>query len=549
MVGLAATFTRCVGALAILSPFGSAIAGQVQKPFLQVPLSAFKHRDDVKDIFIESYNAYRKFAFGHDDLLPISKNFSDGRNGWGASIVDGMATMRIMGLDDFFNEAVDFVGKIDFSESQTPDTVSIFETTIRYLGGLISAFELSGKQHKILIEKAQQLTDKMAFAWETKNQTIPWRLLDFSTNTPNLGTSNIAEAGTLDLEWNRLSLYTGNDTYRRLAEGSVRTIAGLTAPLPGLAAQGIDPATNAFVGNYITWGGGSDSYFEYLIKYARLTNTNDNLFADTWHTAVDSSIKNLLRKSKVGDHLYLADRDDEGKIVHISSHLACFHGGNWILGGKLLNNDTIVNIALDLVEACWNTYASTETGIGPEVFEFISEDSFQPSDTHPNAQQRQFFQKHGFFITASDYILRPEVLESNFYAWRVTGDTKYLDRAASAADSFRKFLRVDSGGYSGINDVDDANINKGGRIDDTESFWFAEVLKYLYLTFDDPDHISLDKFVFNTEAQPFEAPPAKPVYGSGSPLPPKGPYVMKVADIPLPAISPIPALQFDPFPN
>lgn len=46
---------------------------------------------------------------------------------------------------------------------------------------------------------------------------------------------------------------------------------------------------------YQTWGGGSDSYIEYLIKYARLTNTNDNLFADTWATAVDSSIRTLLR--------------------------------------------------------------------------------------------------------------------------------------------------------------------------------------------------------------------------------------------------------------
>ncbi|THU83180.1 seven-hairpin glycosidase [Dendrothele bispora CBS 962.96] len=535
--------TRGLAVLTILFPFSAIVAGPVQKPSLEIPPSALKHRDDVKNIFRESYNAYRKFAFGHDDLLPVSRRPLDDRNGWGASIVDGMATMKIMGLDDFFNEAVDFVGKIDFSESQTSDTVSIFETTIRYLGGLLSAFELSGKQHNILVEKAKQLTDKMAFAWATKDQTIPWGFIDFTTNTPTIANTVIAEAGTLDLEWSRLSIYTGNDTYRRLAEGSVRTIAGLTDPLPGLAAQIIKPATNEFADNNITWGGGSDSYFEYLIKYARLTNTDDNLFADTWHTAVDSSIKFLLRKSTVGNHLYLAETDNYGKIVHASSHLACFHGGNWILGGKLLNNKTIVNFGLELAEACWNTYASTETGIGPENFEFISDDSFQSSDTIPNRQQREFYEKHGFFITVASYILRPEVLESNFYAWRVTGDTKYLDRAASAIDSFKKFLQVDSGGFSGINDVDDANIQRGDRIDKTESFWYAEVLKYLYLTFDDPDHISLDKYVFNTEAQPFEAPPAKPVYGSGSLLPPKGPYVMKTGNVPLPAISPIPTLS------
>ena len=71
---------------------------------------------------------------------------------------------------------------------------------------------------------------------------------------------------------------------------------------------------------------------------------------------------------------------------------------------------------------------------------------------------------------------RPEVLESNFYAWRITGDTKYVERAASAVASFNKFLRVSTGGYAGISDV---NNQQTSLIDETESFWFAEVLKYL----------------------------------------------------------------------
>ncbi len=66
-----------------------------------------------------------------------------------------------------------------------------------------------------------------------------------------------------------------------------------------------------------------------------------------------------MQVSTVGGHVYMADFDDDGLIRHIGSHLACFHGGNWLLGGKLLNNNTIVDVALDLVEACWNTYQST----------------------------------------------------------------------------------------------------------------------------------------------------------------------------------------------
>jgi len=266
----------------------------------------------------------------------------------------------------------------------------------------------------------------------------------------------------------------------------------------------------------VTWGGGSDSYFEYLIKYARLNNTIDPIYADSWRTAVDSSIHTLLKTSMTGAHAYLADFDDNRRIRHVSSHLACFHGGNWLFGGRLLDNQTIVDLGLKLVDSCWNTYASTSTGIGPERFAFVSLDGGYTGSDNPSVSQLAFNTQHGFYITVADYILRPEVLESNFYAWRVTGDTKYLDRAAAAVTSFEKYLKVQGtgGGYAGLYDVDNV---KSEQVDDTESFWYAEVLKYLYLTFDDPSHIDLDEYVFNTEAHPFKVPavPADHKFGTG----------------------------------
>ncbi|KAF8637898.1 hypothetical protein AX17_002521 [Amanita inopinata Kibby_2008] len=470
-------------------------------------------------------------------LLLVKVTSIDDRNGWGASIVDAMSTLQIMGLTDLFNEAVNFASNIDFSRSQTSSTVSVFETTIRYLAGLLSAYELSDAKFPVLLQKAQEVADKMAYAW-VGNNAVPYGFLDFTNNSPNIATSNIAEAGTLSLEWSTLSQYTNNQTYANLALGSVEHIANLAAPLPGLAAQGIDPGSGQFVGGYVSWGGGSDSYFEYLIKYARLSNTNNNLFADAWHTAVDSSIRTLLSVSTVGNHTYLADYDSSGRIRHVGSHLACFYGGNWLLGGQLLNNQTIVDIALRLTDACWNTYASTATGIGPEVFAWVAADGDYTGSSPPDARQLTFYAKNGFYITASDYILRPEVLESNFYAWRVTGDVKYYNRALSALQSFNRFLPVSGGGAAGLNDVDNAKTSK---IDDTESFWFAEVMKYLFLTFDDPNHISLDDYVFNTEAHPLKAPPALPTYGSRTMLPSKTfkPHKQKGA---VPAISANPRL-------
>ncbi|EKM77281.1 hypothetical protein AGABI1DRAFT_86588 [Agaricus bisporus var. burnettii JB137-S8] len=514
------------------------LAGSAQKPNIELPNSAAANKAAVVDIFTKSYEGYRKFAFGHDSLLPLSESFTDDRNGWGASIVDGMSTMAIMGLDDFLEEAVEFSSKIDFSESKTASTVSVFETTIRYLGGLLSAYELTGKKHQALIDRARELGDKLAFAF-SRNNVIPFSFLDFSSDRPSIGNSNIAEAGTLALEWETLSKYTGNRTYADLAIKALAHIAELVcfgAPLPKLAAQGIDPRTGAFVGGYVSWGGGSDSYFEYLIKHARLSNTNDNLFVDSWLTAIDSSIKTLLRTSTVGNHVYLADFDSNRRIRHVGSHLACFDGGNWILGGRLLDNQTIVDIGLQLTDACWNTYAGTQTGIGPEGFAFISDDGDFTGGSSPTQAQLDFYKQHGFYITSGAYILRPEVLESNFYAFRATGDQKYLDRAAAAVKSFNEHLATQNG-FAGLNNVNNA---AGGLRDHTESFWFAEVLKYLYLTFDDPEHIHLDKYVFNTEAHPFEAPAFATT--SGKVVPPKPGFVVQSPDAPLPLISPHPML-------
>ena len=122
-----------------------------------------------------------------------------------------------------------------------------------------------------------------------------------------------------------------------------------------------------------------------------------------------------------------------------------------------------------------HTHLPDSTGIGPEDFAYMSSDGNYTGGGTPTSDQIQFYNEHGYYITGSDYIMRPEVLESNFYAWRVTGDTKYLDRAASAIKSFQTYLST-TVAYSGINDVNNATSSK---IDDMPSFWFGEVLKYL----------------------------------------------------------------------
>ncbi|KAB5593643.1 Mannosyl-oligosaccharide alpha-1,2-mannosidase [Ceratobasidium theobromae] len=490
----------------------------IQKPGIILPPEAPTRAKEAIDIFTAAYRDYKAYAWGNDSLAPLSRTFTNDRNGWGATIVDSMSTMKIMGLTDLFEEAVRFSSKIDFSQSKTSDKVSLFESTIRYLAGLISAYELGGKRKEdwVLISRARELGDKLVHAWVGLND-FPYNNIDFATNQPVVETSGIAVAGTLVLEWSKLTDYTGNKTYRELAEKSMRRVGTNNSPLPGLPAQGIDPTTGQPIGDYITWGGGSDSYFEYLIKYGRLTNNASPEWTSRWLTAVDSSIRYLAQvavNTDVPNLLYLGDYT-KGRVRHISGHLACFHGGNWIMGGRLTGNDTIVQYGLRLTDACWNSYEKTATKIGPEIFAYIgpgSDGNWNGDEEPPSDEDLKFYKQNGFYVYGgySYYDLRPEVLEaqSNFYAWRATGDIKYFNRAVSGLESIKKYCSPGVG-VAGIWDVRKTN---SGYIDETESFFFAEVMKYIYLTFVDPEIINLDKYVFNTEAHPFEAPTALPSY-------------------------------------
>jgi len=110
-------------------------------------------------------------------------------------------------------------------------------------------------------------------------------------------------------------------------------------------------------------------------------------------------------RTSVGDWLMLGDMDTDLKLRHRGSHLACFHGGNWIMGGQLLNNQTIVDYGLQLTDACINTYAGTATNIGPNGFAFISEQGTFTGGSEPTEEQKAFNEEHGYYITGKQYLV------------------------------------------------------------------------------------------------------------------------------------------------
>lgn len=151
------------------------------------------------------------------------------------------------------------------------------------------------------------------------------------------------------------------------------------------------------------------------------------------------------------------------------------------MGGLVLNEQKYIDFGLALVNGCEDTYASTLTGIGPEVFQWVTNTTAANSTVNPPppADQVAFYEKAGFYITDSVYILRPEVLESFYYAYRATGDQTYRDWSWNAFVAINNTCRVGSG-FAEIQNVN--AVGGGGYNDFQDSFLFAEVMKYSYLT-------------------------------------------------------------------
>lgn len=480
--------------------------------------------DAVKQTFQISWDGYYQYAFPGDSLLPVSNSFANDRNGWGASAIDALSTALIQGNTEVVNQILDFVPTIDFSVSFNDTEVSLFETTIRYLGGLLSGYDLltgpystfvnDSSKVEPLLEQAKNLADNLKFTFDTPTG-IPDNSVFLAPPRIGNSTSNgVATTGTLILEWQRLSDLTGDPSYGELVKKAESYLINplnpeLGEPFPGLIGTDISISNGSFLDSRGGWTGGTDSYYEYLIKMYLYDPETFAEYKDKWVEAVDSSIEYLASHPTSRPDLtflsYYRNNTETG-IVYTSQHLACFDGGNFILGGLTLNEPSYIDFGLELVAGCRETYTQTATKIGPEVFRWLGENS-PPNATAPPGNET-FYERAGFWIDSANYVLRPEVIESYYYAYRATGDTKYQDWAWEAYLAINETCRAGSG-YSAINDV---NVPGGGGFSDfQESFWFAEVLKYSYLIHaeDAPFQVKADhtnEYVYNTEAHPVRIP-------------------------------------------
>ncbi|KAE8353756.1 putative mannosyl-oligosaccharide alpha-1,2-mannosidase 1B [Aspergillus coremiiformis] len=466
--------------------------------------------DAVKEAFVHAWEGYKRYAYPHDELHPISNGFGDSRNGWGASTVDALSTAIIMGNATIVNQILDHIAQIDYSK--TKDEVSLFETTIRYLGGMLSGYDLlkgpaSGlaedpEKVERLLTQSEKLADVLKFAFDTPSG-VPYNNLNISSRgNDGSETNGLAVTGTLVLEWTRLSDLTNDPEYAQLSQKAESYLLNpkpeSAQPFKGLVGSQINIANGQFADGHVSWDGGDDSFYEYLIKMYVYNPQKYALYRDRWVDAAESTIKHLASHPSTRPDLTFLSSYDNGQYSLNSQHLTCFDGGSFLLGGTVLDRQDFINFGLDLVNGCHATYNQTLTGIGPESF------GWDPKSVP--ADQKALYERAGFYITNGAYILRPEVIESFYYAWRVTGKEIYREWVWNGFLAINKYCRTASG-FAGLTDVNAAN--GGDRYDNQESFLFAEVLKYIYLTFAPEGEWQVqrgdgNKFVYNTEAHPIQ---------------------------------------------
>ncbi|KAI1133919.1 glycoside hydrolase family 47 protein [Hypoxylon sp. FL0543] len=499
----------------------------------------------VEDSFKHSWKGYKKYAFGHDEIKPVSGLYKDPFGGWAATLVDSLDSLWLLGMKEDFDVAVQACDKIDFTTTEARD-INIFETTIRYLGGFLAAYELSKKQYPNLLKKAIEVADLVMSSFDTPNHMpitrFPWQRYARGEAQAARGHVLLAEIGSLGLELTKLSQLTGDMQYYDAAQ---RIYDGLekdqkSTMLPGMWPVVVDSSKSPIksIGDQFTLGGMSDSTYEYLGKQYLLLGGALDQPRKMYEGFIDVAKKHLLRRALNPDNLPLLFFGDarvvtlpsgEKQIVTtpISQHLTCFTGGMVGMAAKIFERPADLEVAAQLTDGCVWSYNQTASGVGPEIFHFIPcdpdvvKDDCQWSEERWIESLRKYWGQNTKGDALSDeqvasiidmrrlprgmvdvddrrYILRPEAIESVFMMYRLTGDSKYAEKAWAMFEAIEKWTRSKYASAA----LDDVTASRPKQMDSMESFWLAETLKYFYLIFGDWDLANLDEWVLNTEAHP-----------------------------------------------
>merc|ERR1719489_252725 len=436
-------------------------------------------RNTIKEMMQFAWDGYKKYAWGASEIRPVSKQRRNpgffGESDIGATIIDSLDTLYLMGMIKEFDEGRAWARSLQFNDDHD---LSVFETNIRFIGGLLSAYALSNDV--TMLNKAREIADLIIPVFDTPTG-IPYPSFNpFTKKASGPTKTNLAELGTLHLEFATLTKYTGDPKYLEKVM-KTRDYIEKTDKTNGLYSNIINLNTGSWgFPPESSLGAQADSFYEYLLKSWILSGKKDTTARLMYDEAVKVLEENIITTSP-GGLVYAGDLK-YGILMPRMQHLACFSGGMFALGSEGSSDpEHYMKLGADITKTCHESYDRSPSKLGPEFFGFTmgEEASYK-------------------YQRARHYMLRPEVIESYFYMWRPTKEQKYRDWGWEATQALLKHCKTE-GGFSGLKDVYQNNPVKD---DVQQSFFLAETLKYLYLLFSEDDLVNLNEWVFNTEAHP-----------------------------------------------
>ncbi|CAO3646991.1 unnamed protein product [Cunninghamella echinulata] len=482
----------------------------------------------IKKAFLHGWNGYRKFAMDHDELKPKDNTKNNPFGEWGTTLIDSLSTMIIMGLDQELEEAITEVKKVKF-ELNEGKNIFVFEAINRYLGGLLSAYELSHQKLDILIQKALELGQFLLPSFDTETGLFPHTWNPNNNGSPDNSVS-LADL-SMQLELFTLSYHTKDWSFAKKAQKITNLLDNMKKEnglhIPGLYPTEINVHTGRFTDTKCRLGATGDSWFEYLLKQYLLVDGTMSQYSRMYIESVDKMKEHIFTQIQDNGMIFLPQYDTYSDYKDPTmDHLSCFVPGMIAIGSKTFNRPEDLDIAIGTLESCIHIYRTSGTGLGAEMWLFnggekYDKDNFKKSldklagtyqiDDNSNNNNVHYQTDYKLpprptrldqiRVIDAAYHLQPETLESLFILYRITGDQKYQEIGWEIFEAIEKHCKTESG-YASINDVDEKNYSKVNQMGSTESFLFVEMFKYLYLLFSPPEVISLDQYVFNTKGHP-----------------------------------------------
>ncbi|KAG8132806.1 hypothetical protein E2320_010625 [Naja naja] len=423
--------------------------------------------NQVQEMFDHAYSNYMQHAYPADELMPLTcrgrirgqepsrGDVDDALGKFSLTLIDTLDTLVVLNKTKEFEDAVKKV--IRDVNLDNDIVVSVFETNIRVLGGL-----LGGHSVAIMLKEKGEVMQWYNGELLHMAKQLGYKLLPaFNTTKARTGTETetcTACAGTLILEFAALSRFTGASIFEEYARKALDFLWEKRQRSSNLVGVTINIHTGDWVRKDSGVGAGIDSYYEYLLKAYVLLG--DDSFLERFNTHYDAIMRYISQPPLLLD-------------VHI--HKPMLNARTWM--------DSLLAFFPGLQVLKGDIRPAIETH--EMLYQVIKKHNFLPEAFTTD-----------FRVHWAQHPLRPEFAESTYFLYKATGDPYYLEVGKTLIENLNKYARVPCG-FAAMKDV-----RTGSHEDRMDSFFLAEMFKYLYLLFADKEDLTFDieDYVFTTEA-------------------------------------------------